>query len=449
VEGLLSGFAGCTSAVSLAIFFVTSYLMIRRPHGISLGLAAGAGAAASLLLGTVTLSDAAASLTEAWDAALAFVGVAAMSAALDAIGFLRWMALKIAELAGGSGLKLYLYVSLLAASLSAALPNGSAVLMLTPMALELADQLKMDDDDRLAYLFSAGFIAAASAILTAGGHMGAGPFKLSPVGQLAFKVPVAAATAVSSLALILLLFRGRIPRSYSMELLDAERQPMAPPLLRVCMAVLAAVGVGSILASLSRAPASAATCSGALLLLAAYAASLRPRSTPSWWRGLGGLAKRVDWDVAPFMLGTLLVSQGLRRAGALDLLARLLAGAQSMLSASPAFIAAACARAASGWPMVVSLLPALWQAASCVGLKVQQLAILMLPMLLNVAEGGVGPRVLPFGSLAILMWLEAMRRRGVTVRLKDYLKVGSVLSVFDVAEASLILWLELSPLNLA
>jgi hypothetical protein len=42
-----------------------------------------------------------------------------------------------------------------------------------------------------------------------------------------------------------------------------------------------------------------------------------------------------------------------------------------------------------------------------------------------------------------------MRRRGVTVRLKDYLKVGSVLSVFDVAEASLILWLELSLLNLA
>jgi hypothetical protein len=137
--------------------------------------------------------------------------------------------------------------------------------MLTPMALELADQLKMDDDDRLAYLFSAGFIAAASAILTAGGRMGAGPFKLSLVGQLAFKVPVAAATAVSSLALILLLFRGRIPRSYSMELLDAERQPMAPSLLKVCMAALAAVGVGSILASLSRAPASAATCSGALL----------------------------------------------------------------------------------------------------------------------------------------------------------------------------------------
>jgi arsenical pump membrane protein len=108
VEGLLSGFTGCTSAVSLAIFVVTSYLMIRRPHGISLGLAAGVGAAASLLLGTVTFSDAAASLMEAWDAALAFVGVAAMSAALDAIGFLRWMALKIARLAGGSGLKLYL-----------------------------------------------------------------------------------------------------------------------------------------------------------------------------------------------------------------------------------------------------------------------------------------------------------------------------------------------------
>ena len=47
-------------AAALAIFIVTLFLMIKRPRGINLGFAAGIGAVASLLFGTVTLSDAAA-----------------------------------------------------------------------------------------------------------------------------------------------------------------------------------------------------------------------------------------------------------------------------------------------------------------------------------------------------------------------------------------------------
>jgi len=42
------------------------------------------------------------------------------------------------------------------------------------------------------------------------------------------------------------------------------------------------------------------------------------------------------------------------------------------------------------------------------------------------------------------MWLDTMRRKGVRISLKDYLKVGSVLSIAEVAIASMILWLELS-----
>jgi len=50
-------------AAALAIFMVTLFLMIKRPRGINLGLAAGIGAVASLLFGTVTLNDAAALLS--------------------------------------------------------------------------------------------------------------------------------------------------------------------------------------------------------------------------------------------------------------------------------------------------------------------------------------------------------------------------------------------------
>jgi len=59
----------------------------------------------------------------------------------------------------------------------------------------------------------------------------------------------------------------------------------------------------------------------------------------------------------------------------------------------------------------------------------------------------LGPHFFPLGSLAILMWLEIMRRRGVDISLKEYLKVGATLSVAQVAIAAAVLWAELSLLG--
>jgi arsenical pump membrane protein len=55
----------------------------------------------------------------------------------------------------------------------------------------------------------------------------------------------------------------------------------------------------------------------------------------------------------------------------------------------------------------------------------------------------LGPHFFPLGSLAILMWLEIIRRKGVNISLKEYLKVGATLSIAQVAIASMILWVEL------
>ena len=51
------------------------------------------------------------------------------------------------------------------------------------------------------------------------------------------------------------------------------------------------------------------------------------------------------------------------------------------------------------------------------------------------------------GSLVILMWLEIMRRRGVDISLKEYLKVGATLSIAQVAIAAAVLWAELNLLG--
>ena len=77
------------AVAALAVFVSTVFLMIKRPRGLRLGYAEGIGAVASLLLGTVSLGQAAQSFLDIWDAALAFIGIIALSVVLDAIGFFK------------------------------------------------------------------------------------------------------------------------------------------------------------------------------------------------------------------------------------------------------------------------------------------------------------------------------------------------------------------------
>jgi Na+/H+ antiporter NhaD/arsenite permease-like protein len=62
----------------------------------------------------------------------------------------------------------------------------------------------------------------------------------------------------------------------------------------------------------------------------------------------------------------------------------------------------------------------------------------------NIIGNNLGPHFFPLGSLAILMWLETMKRKGVNISLKSYLKVGAVLSIVEVLVASIVLWVEIT-----
>jgi arsenical pump membrane protein len=43
--------------------------------------------------------------------------------------------------------------------------------------------------------------------------------------------------------------------------------------------------------------------------------------------------------------------------------------------------------------------------------------------------GDLGPRLLPIGSLAGLLWLDALRRQGVEVRMREFVRVGVLVTV--------------------
>jgi arsenical pump membrane protein len=437
------------AVAAITIFAVTLFLMIRRPRGIRLGYAAGIGAVASLLLGTVSLGQAATSFLDIWDAALAFLGIVALSVVLDAMGFFKWAALRVVKLARGSGLRLYFYVTLLTAAVSILFANDSAVLILIPIVLEIVVCLNIDKKGKLAYLFSAGLIAdtAAMPLITSNpiNILSADFFHYTFIDHLVFMAPIAVATITTSLLIVYLFFRKSIPKTYNphaAETLTDGKPAISPKMLKISFGTLVAVDVGYVLTSLGRVPVSLVICSGALFLGAVYWFTLKRGDASNGERkGMLQLARDINWDILLFMLSIFIVVQGLETAGITNLLASALDATSKLPSVlgifAPSMVVTVGASFMNNWPMTIMGLLSIQH----IGATGPHLTGLIFS---NVIGNNLGPHFFPLGSLAILMWMETMRRRGVNISLKEYLKVGAVVSIVEVAVASLILFVELS-----
>ena len=445
-----------TAIISIAIFVFTLFLMIKQPRGINLGTAAGIGALASLLLGTVTLEDTALAFDDIWNAALAFVGIVTLSVTLDVMGFFKWAALRVARLAKGSGVRLYLYVALLAAAVSILFANDSAVLILTPLVLEIVQQLKLEMNGKLAYLFAAGLIAdtAAMPLITSNpvNIVSADFFGYTFIEHMVFMTPVALVTIALSMLVVYFYFRRAIPRSFDPNLIDTlivNGSVIQPRQLKVSFVTLIVIDVLYVVASLNGVPVGFVIFGGAVFLLGYYVFTMsHGHLFAEEKKGVIFILRRVNWDILVFMVGILLVVQGLRHAGAIQFYADAFAWCLTLPSFLPALVPSlmvtVSASAMNNWPMTMLGLLSVEQSAASYALNAAGQTVLIFA---NIIGNNLGPHFFPIGSLAILMWLNTMKSKGLNIRLVDYLRVGSVLSIVEVFAAAVILWFEVYVLN--
>jgi arsenical pump membrane protein len=441
---------------SLVIFVVTLFLIIVRPRKMNLGLAAGAGALASLIFGTVSLQEALNSLEIIWDAALAFIGIVLLSVTLDVIGFFRWAALKVVLMARGRGIRLYFYVALLTAAVSILFANDSAILILTPIVVEIIRELKIDKAGSLAYLFGAGLIAdtAAMPLITSNpiNIVSADYFHYSFLDHFFMMGLVSLATVGVSLAIVFLFFRKQIPRSYTIEPIEdlIKSGPVIRPLwLKASFVTLIAIDIGYIITSLNHIYVSFVICLGALSLLLFYFLTYKKTiKKPEERKGIFFILKRVNWDILAFMIGIFLVVQGLKHVGIINFFASLFVDSSALPSILsilvPSLIVTFGASAMNNWPMTMLGLLSVNQAFPSI-LGAQSRTGLVFS---NIIGNNLGPHFFPVGSLAILMWMGVLKNKGITIRIRDYLKIGALLSLIEVGVASLVLWIELNWLQM-
>ncbi len=408
--------------VALSIFVFTLVLVIWQPRGLGIGWSASLGAVLALLTGVVQLSDIPVVWHIVWNATAAFIAVIVISLLLDEAGFFEWAALHVARWGGGAGRGLFACIVLLGAAVSALFANDGAALILTPIVLAMLVALGFSPAATLAFVMAAGFIADTASLPLIVSNLvnivSADFFEIGFADYASVMVPVNIASVVASLVVLLLYFRRDIPARYDMAQLRAPKDAIRDPAtFKAGWVVLGLLLVGFFGLEPLGVPVSAVAAVGAVLLLAVAARG--PIDTRKVLKG-------APWQIVVFSLGMYLVVYGLRNAGLTDQLASLLDvfARNGVWGAAlgTGFLTAILSSVMNNMPTV--LIGALSIDASGATGVVKEAMIYA-----NVIGCDLGPKITPIGSLATLLWLHVLSKKGITIAWGAYFKVGIVLTV--------------------
>lgn len=395
--------------IAFAIFLFTLVLVIWQPRGLGIGWSASIGALLALALGSVAPGDIPTVWNIVWNATATFIAVIVISLLLDEAGFFEWAALHVARWAGGDGRRLFAFCVLLGAAVSALFANDGAALILTPIVMSMLLALRFSPAATLAFVMAAGFIADSASLPLVVSNLvnivSADYFGLGFGEYAAVMLPVNLVSVATSLLVLFLYFRRDLPPVYALEQLKPPRAAIRDRatfvvggwMLLVLLAGLFALEPLGVPVS-----AVAAACAALLLAVAGRGRVISTRR----------VLREAPWQIVVFSLGMYLVVYGLKNAGLTDLLAQLLnrLAEHGVWAAAlgTGLLSAALSSVMNNMPSM--LLGALSIQASDTAGAVREAMIYA-----NVIGCDLGPKITPIGSLATLLWLHVLARKGMRI----------------------------------
>ncbi|MFL0361377.1 arsenic transporter [Curtobacterium flaccumfaciens] len=462
------------AVVAAAIFVATLVVVIWQPKGFPIGYTALIGAVIALATTVVGLSDIPTVVGIVWNATLTFVAVVLISLILDEAGFFEWAALHVARWGRGNGRLLFVLIVGLGAVIAAVFANDGAALILTPIVVGMLRALNMPQKAALGFILATGFIADTGSLPLVVSNLvnivSADYFHLGFAEYAAVMIPVGIVSVLASLGMLLLYFGKSIPKRYDVLALTSPAAAItdratfragwvvlalllvgyfAADPLGVPLAAVAGVGAVVIVAVASRQPAFLFTRAEAAPVLVATggtatvsAGSTGPgapsgRVIPVW-----KTIREAPWQIVLFSIGMYLVVYGLQNQGLTDHLATLfdVLGDHGVLvtALGVGFTIAILASLMNNMPTVLIAALAIG-GAGATGLTHEVMVYA------NVIGSDLGPKITPIGSLATLLWLHVLEKKGIHIGWGQYFRTGIVLTipVLAITLAALAGWLTL------
>jgi arsenical pump membrane protein len=394
--------------ILIAIVLLSVALMLVRPRRIAEAYWVCGGAALLVALRLVSLPLAGKAIAEGLDVYLFLTGMMLLSELARIYGVFDWVASLAVEHARGSSVRLFTLIYAAGAIVTAILSNDATAVVLTPAVFSA---VRRSQAEPLPNLFACAFIAnAASFVLPISNPANLVVFR----GQMPPLIKWVTSFGVPSLVSIAVTYavlrwyfrrelRGAIPRDQRPTRLTGNG--------RVVLAGIFAVAVVVLVASAMNRDLGLPTCVSAMVVSAVVL--LRARTSPM------RVVRDISWSVLPLVAGLFVLVEAVNSIGALKLSANAMAWAQRLPGIAGALVTAGVVGVGNNF---VNNLPLGLMAGSA--LQVTHAHGLIAHAVLIAVD--LGPNLSVTGSLATILWLIALRREGVHVDFRSFLKVGAV-----------------------